>query len=44
MNDNLLLGMVLGFAVGAILVHSNQNASKMIDDGKEKVKEIIDKI
>ena len=43
MKDDLLY-LALGFAVGAIWVHSNQNASKMIDDGKEKVKEAIDKI
>ena len=44
MSDNLIVGMALGFAIGAILIHSNQNASKLIDDGKEKIKEAIDKI
>jgi len=43
MKDNLLL-LALGFTIGAIWVHSNQNASKIIDDGKQKVKEAIDKI
>lgn len=44
MCDNLILGMAIGFCVGAILVHNNQKASKMIDEGKEKVIEAIDKI
>lgn len=44
MCDNLILGMAIGFAVGAILVHNNQKASQFIDDGKQKVKEAIDKI
>ena len=44
MSDNLILGMALGFMVGAILVHNNQKASEFIEDGKEKLKETIDKI
>ena len=44
MSDNLVLGMAIGFCVGAILVHSNQKASHVIDEGKEKVKEAIEKI
>ena len=43
MKDDLLF-LALGFTIGAIWVHSNKNASKMIEDGKEKVKETIDKI
>ena len=43
MKEDLIL-LALGFTIGAIWVHSNQNASKIIDDGKEKVKEVIDKI
>lgn len=44
MNDNLILGLAIGFVVGAIMVHSNQKASEFIDDGKQKIKEQIDKI
>lgn len=44
MNDNLIIGMAIGFMIGAILVHSNQKVNQMIDDGKEKIKETIDKI
>lgn len=43
MKDDLIF-LALGFAIGAIWVHSNQNASKMIEEGKMKVKETIDKI
>lgn len=44
MCDNLILGMAVGFIIGAMLVHNNQKASQFIDDGKEKIKEAIDKI
>lgn len=44
MNDKLLIGLALGFVVGAIMVHSNQKVGQMIEQGKEKVKETIDKI
>ncbi|MGN1213068.1 MAG: hypothetical protein ACI4TZ_03395 [Christensenellales bacterium] len=44
MNDNLIFGLALGFIAGAILVHSNQKANQMIEEGKEKIKETIDKI
>lgn len=44
MNDNLIIGMALGFIAGAILAHNNQKVNQMIEEGKEKVKETIDKI
>ncbi len=44
MCDNLILGMAIGFMAGAIVVHNNQKASEFIEDGKEKLKETIDKI
>ena len=44
MNDNLILGLAIGFIAGAILVRSNRQVNEMIEDGKEKVKETIDKI
>ena len=44
MSDNLFLGAVLGFMVGALIVHRNEKASELIENGKEKVKEAIDKI
>ena len=44
MSDNLILGLAIGFMAGAILVHNNQKASEFIDDGKQKMKEVIDKI
>lgn len=44
MSDNLILGLAIGFMAGAILVHNNQKAAEFIDDGKQKMKEVIDKI
>lgn len=44
MNDNMLLGLAIGFAIGALLVHRNPKADQIIQEGKEKVKETIDKI
>jgi hypothetical protein len=44
MNDNLILGLAIGFAVGAILVHSSDKAGQIIEQGKQKVIETIDKI
>lgn len=44
MNDNLFLGMAIGFVIGAILVHSNQKASNFIDESKQKIVETIEKV
>lgn len=44
MCDNLILGMAIGFVIGAMLVHSNQKANQIIDEGKEKIKDAINKI
>lgn len=44
MNDNLIMGLAIGFVVGALLVHCNPKANQMIEEGKQKVKETIDKI
>ena len=44
MNDNLILGMAIGFVVGALIVHSNQKASEFIDDSKQKIVETIEKM
>ena len=44
MNDNLILGMAIGFAVGALLVRNNQKANEFIDDGKKKIVETIEKL
>ena len=38
------LGLAIGFMVGAIMVRSNQKVNQMIEEGKDKVKETIDKI
>ena len=44
MKDYLILGMALGFIVGAIVSHNNQKVGQIIEQGKEKVIETIDKI
>lgn len=35
MSDNLIIGMMLGFVVGAIVVHSSKKAQEIMDKGKE---------
>ena len=44
MKDNMILGLAIGFMIGALLVHSNQKASQVIEQGKQKVIEQIEKI
>ena len=44
MNDKFLCGMVLGFMVGAIVMHVNPKAQELLEKGKEEVKKVIDKI
>lgn len=44
MSDNLLLGMAIGFVVGAVLLHNNQKANEFIDQGKQKIVETIEKM
>ena len=35
MSDNLIIGMALGFVVGALVVHSSKKAQGILDKGKE---------
>ena len=44
MTDNLILGMAVGFIIGALVVHSNEKAREFIDDGKQKIVETIEKM
>ena len=44
MSDNLLVGMAIGFMVGALLVHNNQKANEFIEEGKQKIVETIEKM
>ncbi len=44
MKDELLCGLTIGFIVGALLVYSNKNVKKMMDQGKEFVKEKIEEV
>ena len=44
MNDNLIMGLAIGFVIGALLVHSNKKAQTFIEQGKDKVKEAIEKL
>lgn len=43
-DDKLIIGMALGFIVGAITVHSNKKVQQIIDQGKEKIKEKIEQM
>ena len=44
LDDKLIIGMALGFIVGAIVVHSNKKVQQVIEDGKEKIKEKIEQM
>ena len=44
MGDNLILGMAIGFMVGALLVHKSEKANEFIEEGKEKIVETIEKM
>jgi len=44
MKDCLLIGMALGFIVGAIVVTNNEKAMKIVEKGKKAVKEQVKKI
>ena len=41
MKDSLLIGMALGFLVGAVLVQSNKDIQKMVKQGKEAVQKKV---
>lgn len=44
MRDGILVGMSLGIIVGAVLVNTNKKAEKLVESGKEKLKEQINKL
>lgn len=43
-DDKLLVGMALGFIVGAIVIHSSKKAQQLMDEGKEKIKEKLEQL
>lgn len=43
-DDKLLIGMALGFVIGAIVVHSSKKAQQVVEQGKEMLKEKIDQL
>ena len=44
MKDCVLIGMALGFIVGAIVVSNNEKAQRIVENGKKVVKEQVKKI
>lgn len=44
LDDKLLIGMALGFIVGAITVHSSKKMQQAIEQGKEVIKEKLENI
>ena len=40
----VLIGMALGFIVGAIVVSNNEKAQRIVENGKKVVKEQVKKI
>ncbi len=43
MKDGLLLGMALGFIVGAMVVTNNSKVEAMVQKGKKAIKKQIEK-
>lgn len=43
-DDKLVIGMALGFIVGAIVVHNSKKVQQVMDDGKEKIKEKLEQM
>lgn len=41
MKDCLILGMALGFIIGAVVVQGNKNAQAIVEQGKKTVEEKI---
>jgi len=44
MKDGLLMGMALGFIIGAIVVTNSDKAQKMVEKGKKLAKDQVKKI
>lgn len=44
MKEGLIIGLMLGLIAGAVIVQSNKKAEELVQKGKEKLKEEINKI
>ena len=44
MKEGMIIGIMLGMIAGAIIVQSNKKAADLVEMGKEKLKEEINKI
>ncbi len=44
MKDCLIIGMALGFLVGAVLVQSNKSVQNLVKQGKEKAQKKIQEL
>lgn len=44
LDDKLIVGMTLGFILGACLVHSSKKVQNIIEQGKDKLVETMEKI
>ena len=44
MKDGILVGMALGFLIGAIVVTNNEKAKEIVNKGKKIAKEQVKKI
>ena len=42
LDDKLIIGMALGFMIGAVLTQSNRKVQNMVEQGKEKVQEVVE--
>ena len=44
MKEGLIIGLMLGLIAGAVIVQSNKKAEALVELGKEKLKEEVNKI
>ena len=42
LDDKLVVGMMLGFIVGALITQSSKKVQDVIEQGKEKVQDVVE--
>lgn len=42
LDDKLIIGMALGFMLGAVITQSNKKVQDVVEQGKEKVQEVVE--
>ena len=42
LDDKLVIGLALGFMIGAVITQSNRKVQEIVEQGKEKVQEVVE--